>query len=487
MSIVGKAEAVSETHAADDAWDPAESRLLPEYETETNGNIVGNGPGAPITNGGLKKGTPAKYLADSGDSHGEEFRFGIGSCTPGWMQCIGSKQGFLITFCITWVLQGMFNTYFVSVITTIEKLFQVQSRTIGLVLTATEIGQISSSLLITYYVGQGHRPRWIAWGMVLFAICSFTTSLPHFIFGQQVLEANKAVFTGVDLNNSSTVIPSNICLDPKRINDDITISSQCNSDFLAEQKTQSAITNVVLVIFYFSLLGIGMGQTPVYTLGIPYIDDNVASRESPIYFSITIGVRILGPALGFVLGSVCTRFYVDLTADPKITPTDPQWVGAWWLGLVFVSSGLILFSPAMFSFPKRLSTYRAVAPAPPPAIKAKPGGESEKLGERGPSLRDFPKAINRLLRNDILMFRTASSVLHLLPIAGVYTFLPKYFESQFRLTAHDAAMVSGIGGIMVMGVGIILSGILILRVKPNPRFVAAWIAAAAAIYSCGKF
>lgn len=27
-----------------------------------------------------------------------------------------------------------------------------------------------------------------------------------------------------------------------------------------------------------------MGQTAVYTLGIPYIDDNVASRESPLYF-----------------------------------------------------------------------------------------------------------------------------------------------------------------------------------------------------------
>ena len=27
-----------------------------------------------------------------------------------------------------------------------------------------------------------------------------------------------------------------------------------------------------------------MGQTAVYTLGIPYIDDNVASKESPLYF-----------------------------------------------------------------------------------------------------------------------------------------------------------------------------------------------------------
>ncbi|CAG2054962.1 unnamed protein product [Timema podura] len=81
------------------------------------------------------------------------------------------------------------------------------------------------------------------------------------------------------------------------------------------------------------------------------------------------------------------------------------------------------------------------------------------------------------------MFRTASSVLHILPIAGLYTFLPKYLESQFRLAAHTANMISGVGGILVMGLGIIISGVFILRVKPNARFVAAWIAFTAVVYA----
>lgn len=37
-----------------------------------------------------------------------------------------------------------------------------------------------------------------------------------------------------------------------------------------------------------------------------------------------------------------------------------------------------------------------------------------------------------------------------------------------------------------MGVGIIISGFFILRVKPNPRFVAGWIASTAFIYALGK-
>jgi len=48
--------------------------------------------------------------------------------------------------------------------------------------------------------------------------------------------------------------------------------------------------------------------------------------------AITIGVRILGPALGFILGSLCTMVYADLSRNPQITPTDPRWFGAWWLG-----------------------------------------------------------------------------------------------------------------------------------------------------------
>lgn len=36
-----------------------------------------------------------------------------------------------------------------------------------------------------------------------------------------------------------------------------------------------------------------------------------------------------------------------------------------------------------------------------------------------------------------------------------------------------------------MGLGIIISGVFILRAKPNARFVAAWIAFTAVVYAVG--
>lgn len=98
---------------------------------------------------------------------------------------------------------------------------------------------------------------------------------------------------------------------------------------------------------------------------------------------------------------------------------------------------------------------------------------------------DFASTMGRLLKNDILLLRTASSVLHILPIAGIYTFLPKYLESQFQLTASQASAVAGIAGILVMGAGIFSSSFFMRKYKPEPKFVALWIAMVALIYSIG--
>ncbi|XP_008478683.1 solute carrier organic anion transporter family member 4A1-like [Diaphorina citri] len=245
----------------------AEYRLLPE-KVNGNGNL-----NVEFVNSSSHKngnGYKSSYEVD------EDMKCGLGPCTPNWMQVFTNKKAFLFTFCITWVLQGMYYTYFVSVITTIEKLFQVQSKTTGIIMSATEIGQIGSSLLLTYYGGQGHRPRWIAWGMVLFAASSFICALPHFIFGDQPLNKQNLIFQG---DNGTIDLPPNLCYIPPSLtlSGNITMHDtsldQCHKEKWDEQQAQSQITTIVLVIFFISLLGVGMGQTAVYTLGIPYIDD----------------------------------------------------------------------------------------------------------------------------------------------------------------------------------------------------------------------
>ena len=97
----------------------------------------------------------------------------------------------------------------------------------------------------------------------------------------------------------------------------------------------------------------------------------------------------------------------------------------------------------------------------------------------------FWNSVLRLIQNDVLLCRTASSVLHILPISGLYTFLPKYLESQFQLTAGDANIIAGLAGILVMGFGIFSSGIFMRKYKPSAVFVARWLTFAAGVYVIG--
>lgn len=83
-------------------------------------------------------------------------------------------------------LSGCYFTYFVSVLTTMEKLFHIKSAWIALLLSFSEVGQICTSLFLTYFAGRGHRPRWIACGMFLFSIAAFGSVSPHFLFRSQL-------------------------------------------------------------------------------------------------------------------------------------------------------------------------------------------------------------------------------------------------------------------------------------------------------------
>lgn len=126
------------------------------------------------------------------------------SFQPRWAQRFASTNFFMVIFLLAYVLQGIptifltnflwtpcmlpgcYFTYFVSVITTIEKLFHIKSASIALLLNFSEIGQICTSLFLTYFAGRGHRPRWIACGMFLFSIAAFGSVSPHFMFGSKL-------------------------------------------------------------------------------------------------------------------------------------------------------------------------------------------------------------------------------------------------------------------------------------------------------------
>ena len=58
-----------------------------------------------------------------------------------------------------------------------------------------------------------------------------------------------------------------------------------------------------------------------------------------------------------------------LLVETDLTPEDPRWVGAWWLGFVILGSGAIITSVPTFFFP---------AGRKPPGQMTKPPGQMTK-------------------------------------------------------------------------------------------------------------
>lgn len=111
------------------------------------------------------------------------------------------------------------------------------------------------------------------------------------------------------------------------------------------------------VILFTAQFISGIGQPLYYTLGVAYMDDNILKSKTPtfisklnriglktlrllifdivlsgnVYFSgLAYFMRMLGPALGYTLASMCLKIYVSPSLTPTINNLDPRWLGAWW-------------------------------------------------------------------------------------------------------------------------------------------------------------
>lgn len=226
-----------------------------------------------------------------------DYSCGLLNFRPKWLQKLAKKQIFLLIFCLTSVFQGMYFTYIVSVLTTIEKLYQLNSRTTGFIISSVEIGQITGSLSLTYFGGKGDRPKWIGFGILLFAFGNMLCSSPHFLLPS---ELERSIITRESSISNSNLTESlvlnkeqlfkeeflakeKLCLKMDNLNSkDHPSLSKCKDS--NEQNKKNKITLLVTIIFTTAAILVGFGTTAVNTLGIPYIDDNVAAKESPLYF-----------------------------------------------------------------------------------------------------------------------------------------------------------------------------------------------------------
>ena len=71
----------------------------------------------------------------------------------------------------------------------------------GIMLSGNECSQILLSIVLTYFAGNGHRPRLVSLGMLFSGIASLLVVVPHFVYvnnapvavnGERLSRSNKS-------------------------------------------------------------------------------------------------------------------------------------------------------------------------------------------------------------------------------------------------------------------------------------------------------
>ncbi|NWI81608.1 SO2B1 protein, partial [Dryoscopus gambensis] len=334
--------------------------------------------------------------------------------------------------------QLLVSGYLKSSISTIERRYGLSSQTSGLLAAFNEVGNTLLIVFVSYFGSHVHRPRLIGCGAILVSLAGFLMSLPHFITGPYEYDQSVA----------STFSNTTDLCQPRAP------GSWANLSTASCTPRASRENHEVLLVMFLAQALLGIGGVPIQPFGISYIDDFASERNSPLYLGILFSVTVIGPGVAFMLGSAMLRFYVDIdkvgAAEVQLTNKDPRWVGAWWLGFLVAASLVALSALPYFFFPREM-----------------PKEVGEVLHTH--THLGFPVVLLRNLRHPVYLLVVLAQVNISAMVAGLATFMGKFLERQFSLTASLANMIIGAVNIPGAMVGIVVGGAILKRFQMSLR------------------
>ena len=212
----------------------------------------------------------------------------------------------------------------------------------------------------------------------------------------------------------------------------------------------------------------GIGASPLFTVGTAFLDDLVWPRKAPIFLGVFYVATVVGPGLGFVLGGSWLQIYVDPLTPTTLTDTDPAYVGAWWLGFIIISVLVTLLSVPILMFPQELPESHLICMQRKKDMVLE---FTDGVSETGliAEVKEAPKHIRQVLSSPTWVYATFSIALQVITIVGLTTFGPKYLEAQYNLTSSIGSYMAGAIGIGGAAIGIVTGALIVYCAKSTGR------------------
>ncbi|XP_060594234.1 solute carrier organic anion transporter family member 2B1-like [Ruditapes philippinarum] len=397
---------------------------------------------------------------------------GFGTFRPGFLQIFARIGAFVSFYSLSGLLTSTLAVYINSQVTMLEKQFGFSSAETGFLMSCNDIGFLSCILFCGFIARKVHIPRGLGISTILYGICGIMCSLPYFIQDHSSYDIDQKP-NNLDIQTNITALGGKV---PMCVNDtsngDI---DRCSADTDVEGVTKSMTVvqqlHIKKVAYYIIAIGMvfqGVGKSVRYPFIGLYVDDAVDKRKTGFYMGIIIGTAIFGPALAYLVGGLFNNIYITLE-KVDITPKDPRWIGAWWLGFLVFGACSVIFSLPIMLFPRKLKSKSRMKDLEMTGEKMEHATHKSAGQTFVKEVKDFGKTIWRLLRNPIYITIVLSSVISVIGLSGMLSFMPKYLVIQYTIPLWKSNIIIAISTISALAMGSFLGGLVSRRVEMTPR------------------